>query len=193
MNTFVPHNVECEKTVTYKIAWYKASSHDKNFYKCNFNSELPDVILSENTSYCGNTLCDSEDHKSELDAYFESLIYVLLDSSTHIPHSCAPHQSTRIPGWNELVKPYREFAIFWKCLHGEVGRPTTGWVAQIMRSTRAEYHYAIKCSRSQNEQIKKFKVMHVLFSSDRDLFKEVRKIRGHVQSEISSIDGILQF
>ncbi len=68
MDTFVPHNVECEKTVSSKIAWYKASSHDINFYKCNINSKMPDEILSENTSNCGNTLCDSEDHKSQLDA-----------------------------------------------------------------------------------------------------------------------------
>ncbi len=33
-----------------------------------------------------------------------------------------------------------------------------------MRRTRAQYHYAIKRSKSQNEQIKKFKVMHALFS-----------------------------
>ncbi len=71
MNTFVPHNVECGKTVTFKIAWYKASSHDINFYKCNVHSELPDVTLSDNTSNCGNTLCDREDHKSKLDAYCE--------------------------------------------------------------------------------------------------------------------------
>ncbi len=85
-------------------------------------------------------------------------------------------QSTSIPGWNELVKPYREDAIFWKWMHGEVGRPTTRWVAQIMRRTRAQYHYDIKRSRSQNGQIKKFKVIHALFSSYRDFFKEVRKI-----------------
>ncbi len=118
-----------KKTVTSKIAWSKSSLYDINFYKCNVDSKLPDVILSENTSNCENTLCDSEDHKSELDAYFESLIYVLLDSSTHIPHTCAPHESTRISGWNELVKLYREDAIFWKWMHREVGQPTTGWVA----------------------------------------------------------------
>ncbi len=82
------------------------------------------------------------------------------------------HQTAK---WNELVKPYREDAIFWKWLHGEVGPPSTGWVAQIMRHTRAQYHYAIKCSRSQNEQIKKFKVMHTPFSSDKDFFKEVMR------------------
>ncbi len=70
------------------------------------------------------------------------------------------------------------------------GRPSTGWVAQIMRHTRAQYHFAIKRSRSQNEQIKKFKVMLALFSSDRDFFKEVRKILEHAKSEIPSMDGI---
>ncbi len=32
--------------------------------------------------------------------------------------------------------------------------------------------------------------MNTLFSSDRDFFKEVRKISGHVKSEIPSIDDI---
>ncbi len=32
--------------------------------------------------------------------------------------------------------------------------------------------------------------MHALFSSDRDFFKEVRKICEHAKSEIPSIDGI---
>ncbi len=59
-----------------------------------------------------------------------------------------------------------------------------------MRCTRVQYHYAIRRSRSQYEQIKKFKVMHALFSSDRGFFKEVRKICGHVKSEIPSIDNI---
>ncbi len=105
MNTFVPHNVECGKTMTSKIAWYNSRSHDINFYKYNVDSKLSDVLLNDNTSDCGNTLCHSEDHKSELDDYIESLIYALLDSSTHITHTCVPHESTRYPGWNELVKP----------------------------------------------------------------------------------------
>ncbi len=71
-----------------------------------------------------------------------------------------------------------------------MGQPITGWVAQIMRHTRAQYHYSIKRSRSQNEQIKEFKLMHALFSGDRDFFKEVSNIRGHAKSEISSINGI---
>ncbi len=64
-NTFILHNVECEQKVTSKITWYKASSHDINFYKCNVDFKLNDVVLSDNTINCGNTLCDSEDHKSE--------------------------------------------------------------------------------------------------------------------------------
>ncbi len=39
MNIFVPHNVEHDKTVTSKIAWFKSSLHDINFYKCNVHSK----------------------------------------------------------------------------------------------------------------------------------------------------------
>ncbi len=53
MNTFVPHNVECGKTMTSTIDWYIARSHDINFYKCNVDSKLPNVILSDNTRKCG--------------------------------------------------------------------------------------------------------------------------------------------
>ncbi len=49
--------------MTSTIAWYKARSHDINFDKCNVDSKLPNVILSDNTSKCGNILYDSEDHK----------------------------------------------------------------------------------------------------------------------------------
>ncbi len=32
-----------------------------------------------------------------------TLLYVLLESSTHIPHIYAPWESTLFPGWNELI------------------------------------------------------------------------------------------
>ncbi len=69
-------------------------------------------------------------------------------------------------------------------------QPTTGWVVHIMRYTTAQYRYVITRSRSQNEQIKKFNIMHALFSSYRKFFKEVRKICGHAKSEIPTIYGI---
>ena len=163
-------------TVPSKTAWYKASSQDINFYKSNIDIKVADLILCHNAYNCQDSLCEKVSHQSEIDRYFELLMHALINSSAHIPHTCAPQESPRIPGWTELVKSYRNGALFWKWLHDKLGRPATGWVAQIMRCTRAQYHYAIRCSRAQKEHIKRFKLLGALFSNDRDFFKEVKKI-----------------
>ncbi len=103
---------------------------------------------------------------------------ILLDCSTHIPQTCSPHSSTRIAGWNEYVKSYRDDVIFWKWLHEQVGHPNTGWVAQIMRRIRGQYHYALRCGKSQKQQVKHLNLLKAMFNSDRDVFKEVHKISG---------------
>ncbi len=96
---------------------------------------------------------------------------ILLDSFTHIQHACPPHSSARIAGWNECVKPNRDDAIFWKWLHEQVGHPKMGWVAQIMRRTRGQYHYALRCVKSQKQKVKRFKLLEAMFNSDRDFLK----------------------
>ncbi len=82
-----------------------------------------------------------------------------------------PHNSIRVAGWNECVKPYRDDAIFWKWLHEQVGHPNTGWVAQIMRRIRGQYHYALRHAKSQKQQVKCLKLLEAMFNSDRDFFE----------------------
>ncbi len=103
---------------------------------------------------CNDPLCVNEDHRTQIDKQFESLMNILLDSAIHLPQICPPHSSTRVAEWNEYVKPYREDAIFWKWLHEQVSHPNTGWVAHIMRRTRGQYHYALRRVKSQKEQVK---------------------------------------
>ncbi len=101
-----------------------------------------------------------------------------------------PHSSTRVAGWNEFVKPYSDDAIFWKWLHDQVGHPNMGWVAQIVRRTRGQYHYALRRVKSQKHQVKRFKLLETMFNSDRDFFKEVHKIHGFNKYDNSCIDGL---
>jgi len=173
-----------------KTAWYKANAHDINVFKDNIENKLCDISLCYDTLHCGELMCESDNHRTHLDDYFESMMTVLLDSSAHIPQTCPPKDTSRVPGWSELIKPYRDDAIFWKWMHDQAGHPTTGWVAQIMRRTRAQYHYAIKRAKSNKTLIKRFKLLEAMYSSDRDFFKEVRKIRGLSKTHTSCIDGL---
>lgn len=173
-----------------KLAWYKASAQDiEGFRECiDFN--LQNVMLDDNTILCQDTSCSTDLHKDSLDDYFESLMQVLINSGKHLPQTCSPDKATRVPGWNDLVKPYRDDAIFWKYIYDQMGKPRTGWVAQIMRRTRGQYHYALRRARSQKEQIKKHKLLQSMCSSDRDFFNEIKRIRGHAKTVSSTIDGL---
>ena len=63
--------------------------------------------------------------------------------------NCIPSKSNKksskkcIPGWNEHVIPLKEQAIFWHNMWQDNGRPRYGHIADIRRSTRAQYHNII--------------------------------------------------
>ncbi len=179
----------CE-TINSKPAWYKESACDINTFMSNIDNTLPDMYFYNND--CNDTSCVNEDHIIQIDKQFESLMTILLDNSTHIPHTCPPNSSTRVAGWNEFVKPNIDDAIFWKWLHEQVSNPNTGWVVQIMRRTRGQYHYhyALRHVESQKQQVKCLKLLEAMFNCDRDFFKEVHKIRGFNKYDNSFIDGL---
>ena len=58
-----------------------------------------------------------------------------------------------ISGWNKYIKEHRERAIFWHHLWKSAGSPQSGLVANIRRSTRAQYHCKVKHIKSQQESI----------------------------------------
>ncbi len=190
LDDMITENVSCNENVKPKAAWYKASQGDINMYKNNIDTKLADLVLDNSTLDCVDPLCDSNEHRIALDTYFQSLIDVLVESGSHIPHTCPPHKTTRVPGWNELVKPYRDDALFWKWMHEQQGKPGVGWVAQIMRHTRAQYHYALRRCRKNKNEIQRSKFLEAMLSSDREFFKEVKRLKGFARTETSIIDGL---
>jgi hypothetical protein len=69
--------------------------------------------------------------------------------------------------------------MLWHNIWIDCGRPKTGNVADIMRRTRAQYHYAIRAvKRDETNIIRQRFAQAVLGDSSRDLWKEVKKING---------------
>ena len=85
------------------------------------------------TLSCSNLHSEDIIHKDHIDTYFSKLIDVMEKSSVHIPDTCLPSESCRIPGWNVEIKPYRNEAPFWKKAWASQGRPIAGFHAQMMR------------------------------------------------------------
>ena len=60
-------------------------------------------------------------------------------------------RSRTIAGWNEYARPYREKSLYWHRIWAEAGRPRNGVLADIMRSTRCQYHRVIRKLRKDDE------------------------------------------
>ena len=61
--------------------------------------------------------------------------------------------SKSVPGWMEFVHEARSKSLFWHNIWIDCGRPRTGVIADIMRRTRAAYHYAIRFVRKMKNKL----------------------------------------
>merc|ERR1739842_294014 len=95
-----------------------------------------------------------------------------------------------VPGWNENVRPFFEKSLFWHDIWVQNGKPRGGEVANIMRLTRARYHYAIRNSIKSNIKIRNDKMAEaVSLNNDRNLWLEVKKMNKNNQVFSNLIDG----
>ncbi len=78
----------CE-TISSQTAWYKASTCGINTFKSNIDNTLPNIYFYNNDY--DDPSCVNENHRTQIDKQFESLMNILLDSSTHIPQTCPQH------------------------------------------------------------------------------------------------------
>ena len=60
-----------------------------------------------------------------------------------------------VPGWKDQVKPEREQSLFWMWL--EARKPNAGYIFDIMKRTRHQYHYAERRCKNNTIYIRKQK------------------------------------
>ncbi len=73
------------------------------------------------------------------------------------------------------IDDMREVALFWHWLWIENGRRRLGHVADIMRRTRAKYHYTVRYTkRCENDRRKRKMAESVSTNNQRDLWLETR-------------------
>ena len=83
-----------------------------------------------------------------------------------------------ITGWNEYVHEAhsiaREAFQSWR----QLGKPKHGVTADIMRSTRANFKYALRACKRQNERRESDKLAKKLMSKcSNDFWREIKKIQ----------------
>ena len=173
-----------------KLAWYKACDQDIEQYKHNLDTLLENNKCSDVLVQCNDVLCQSTKHRELIDTNLETLMNMLCNSSAHIPNTCPANKSKIISGWNDYVKPFRDEAKFWKKLYEDLGKPNDSIVADQMRLSKREYHYAVRRVKSNKNLIKRCNFLNALLQGDRNFFDEVRRIKGTSKNSASVIDGL---
>ena len=64
-----------------------------------------------------------------------------------------------IPGWKEVVHPYRKYAAFWHGVWESAGRPDRGVLRDIMVRTRNQFHYAVRRIKKMSKSIRAKKLL----------------------------------
>ena len=86
--------------------------------------------------------------------------------------------SSRLPGWNEHVEPFRQDAIFWHSIWLSLNKPNSGHLYQTMCWSRNKYHYAIRKLKKHSDTILADQLLEASQEGDINLLKEMKKIRG---------------
>ena len=102
---------------------------------------------------CTNVLCNGNDHVTSIQKLHDDIISACIDASENIPTTRKNNKN--VTGWNEFISPVKEKALFWRSSWINSGSPRHGHVADIMRCTRATYHYAIRRIKNNSQLMKK--------------------------------------
>ncbi len=167
-------------------AWHKAPAEDMSMFSFSINEELHRLRIPDELM-CRDINCKSETHKNCINEYTENVINTILNvSDSTIPYTSKPKT---LPGWNEYAKPLREKAIFWHNLWKDNGKPDSGIITDIMRSTRKKYHKQVKELKRNQRQYRYNRLAEAVVNGNgRDLWTEIKKMDG-TQSTANTMDG----
>ena len=107
-------------------------------------------------------------HSTERDSMAIDIMSAVIESShKYIPMSGGKSSARNpdcpvekaIPGWKEIVEPYKEDAKFWHGVWQSADRPRHGELRNIMTRTRNQYHYAIRRVKKMTNNLRAKKLL----------------------------------
>ncbi len=90
-----------------------------------------------------------------------------------------------------MGKPAHDTAMFWHSIWLSCGKPSTGWVWEIRRRTRAQYHKIVKDLKKNDSLNKSEKMADAIIANDnRNFWREDRKINPKKKTIPNTTDGV---
>ena len=180
-----------EAVITEKVSWNKSTEEMKK----NFSSDVDQSIKSIDIPYealtCENIRCQLEDHKEDLEELTELLIKAVDESAkTNLAWTVGSRNKLKrvVPGWDELVKPFKEKSDFWNWIWRDSGKPLNCELHNLMKRSRAQYHFAIRRCKNAATEIRNDKLIEAVISGDTDLFDVIKKYRKSKKEVATVVD-----
>ena len=182
----IVHDVkESSQKQLQKPSWIRASQEERQIYK------LHKLTIPESVLECKDVKCRRADHLRDLDMFAMDL----LETLQVVAEASLPTPSTRksrkvIPGWNQVVKPFKDKAYFWHQIWASMGRPINCEIHRVMKSSRNRYHYELKKCRKAEDKVRSSKLLEACLNGDCDIFKQIKTMRTTQTVVATSIDGV---
>ena len=141
--------------------WRKASQEQKSCYKVSLEDRISQLDVPPSVVNCKDVKCTNDDHKKELDIFTLDLLEAVQEvAEENLPMPVGGgknpvDEKKKIPGWREIVSPFREEAYFWHQVWVSYGRPLNTDIHLMMKKTRNRHHYQYKKCRKAEEKVKR--------------------------------------
>ena len=169
--------------------WYKADTEEIDNYTKELELKLAEIYVPE-TLLCQDVHCQDDQHCQDRDHLVLDMMSTVIETSHQTiplsrggkmkkidPRKHCPIEEV-IPGWTEIVAPYKRDAAFWHFLWREADRPDRGEVRNIMVKTRNQYHYAVRKVKKMAGSIRERRLLEASEAGSVKLLEEMRKVRG---------------
>ena len=171
------------------IAWHKIQDVHKSNYRDKLNYLLTINRIPEDLVQCNNMACNSPDHQYHLDQWCLNVISCCLQAGLQ----CFPKakkKNSLSPYWNTNIKPLKAESMFWGNIWKQCGRPTQGIVHDLYKKNKRAYHQAICQHKKSLHELQRAKLADAISTnSNRNLWSEIKKIKGKTKLIPPSVDG----
>ena len=181
-------------TVKRKPAWYKVDIRHVELYKQWLKNELGSIIIPMHAVRCKDVWCTK--HSDDLNKFHDDIVNACIRASKLLPQVGKAvlkggMNKNPVPGWSEHCAPKKNNAIYWHRKWKECGKPQSGFVFEMRKNSRSEYHRAVKKVQRNCDKLRSEKMIKCILQNDtRNYWKEVRKIRCSSRKIPCTVDNL---
>lgn len=172
-------------------AWHRVSESDVEHYQNSLNIILDQIELDDNCIRCVDVNCGNHDHIVAIANYCVSLVNACVSAGEITLPVCNSKKKMK-PFWSDMIQPHKDCSLFWHSIWIDNGKPRDGLIAQIMRQTRARYHYVVRWAAANQNKLTRSKMAeNVATNNMRDFWKECKRIENKTNKTHNiDIDGV---